>query len=182
MRIVASVARIYVGLLLLALGWIYLRNDLRWTLFIRLTQGRLWLDLLIGIGCATFVIGLSLFASRNFLWAQLLEEEFTKVLVPLQLGGIALVALLSGTVEETLFRGAIQPALGLIPTSLLFGLAHLVPRKALLPWSVYAAFAGFLLGSAVELTQDLFPAILAHCVANFVLILMLNRRRRVQPA
>jgi CAAX protease family protein len=182
MRIIATVLRIYAGLLLLSLGWIYFRNELHWTLFIRVSQDRFWLDLLVGIGSAAFIIGLSVFSSKNFHWAQLLEEEFAKVLVPLQLGEIALIALLSGLVEETLFRGAIQPVLGLIPTSLLFGLAHLVPRRVFLPWPAYAAFAGFLLGSVVELTRDLFPAILAHCVVNFVLIVMLNHRRNVQPA
>jgi len=182
MRILSTALRLYSLLLTLALGWMYVQNQLKWNFFVRLDLEKFLLDLLIGLSAAVFIIGLSIFSSKNFFWAQLLEGEFRKVLVPLQIWEIALIALLSGLVEETLFRGAIQPALGLIPTSLLFGLAHLVPRKVFLPWSAYAAFAGFLLGSVAELRRNLFPVILAHCVINFVLILVLNRRRSMQPA
>jgi len=182
MKIISTACRVYSGLLLVALTWMYFQNELRWTLFIRLSQDRFLLDTLAGLAGAAFIVCLSIFANKNFRWAQLLEDEFGKVLVPLQTWEIALIALLSGSVEETLFRGAIQPVLGLIPASLLFGMAHFVPRKAFLPWSVYAVFAGFLLGSLVELTGNLFPAMLAHSVINFVLIVMLNRRRRVQAA
>jgi hypothetical protein len=182
MRILSTALRLYALLLALALGWIYVQNQLRWAFFIRLNREGLPLDLLIGLSAAAFVISLSIFSSRNFLWAQLLEDEFSKVLVPLQIWEIALIAFLSGVVEETLFRGAIQPVLGLIPTSLLFGLAHFVPRKVFFPWSAYATFAGFLLGSVAELRRNLFPAIVAHCVINFVLILVLNRHRSMQPA
>jgi CAAX protease family protein len=182
MRIISTALRLYSLLLALALSWIYFQNQLQWNFFIRLNQEKLLLDLLIGLSSAAFIIGLSIFSTKNFLWAQLLEDEFSKVLVPLQIWEIALIALLSGLVEETLFRGAIQPVLGLIPTSLLFGLAHFVPRKVFLPWSAYATFAGFLLGSVAELTRNLFPVIVAHCVINFVLILVLNRRGSMQPA
>jgi membrane protease YdiL (CAAX protease family) len=182
MRIISTALRLYSLLLALALSWIYVQNQLQWTLFIRLNSEKFLLDLLIGLSAAAFIIGLSIFSSKNFFWAQLLEDEFSKVLVPLQIWEIALIALLSGLVEETFFRGALQPALGLIPTSLLFGLAHFVPRKVFLPWSAYATFAGFLLGSVTELRKNLFPVILAHCAINFVLILVLNRRRTMQPA
>jgi CAAX protease family protein len=182
MRIISTALRLYALLLALALAWIYFQNRLRWTFFVPMDPERLLLDLLIGLSAAAFVIGLSIFSSKNFFWAQLIEDEFSKVLVPLQIWEIALVAFLSGLVEETLFRGAIQPVLGLVPTSLLFGLAHFVPRKVFLPWSVYATFAGFLLGSVAELRRNLFPVILAHFVINFVLILVLNRRRSMQPA
>jgi CAAX protease family protein len=182
MRIISTALRLYSLLLALALSWIYVQNQLQWGLFIRLNSDKFLLDLLVGLSAAAFTIGLSIFSSKNFFWAQLLEDEFSKVLVPLQIWEIALIALLSGLVEETLFRGAIQPVLGLIPTSLLFGLAHFVPRKVFLPWSAYATFAGFLLGSVTELRKNLFPVILAHCIINFVLILLLNRRRTMQPA
>jgi uncharacterized protein len=182
MRIISTALRLYSLLLALALSWIYVHNQLQWALFIRLNSEKFLLDLLVGLSAAAFIIGLSIFSNKNFFWAQLLEDEFSKVLVPLQIWEIALIALLSGLVEETFFRGAIQPVLGLIPTSLLFGLAHFVPRKVFLPWSAYATFAGFLLGSVIELRKNLFPVILAHCVINFVLILLLNRRRTMHPA
>ncbi|PYV45826.1 MAG: hypothetical protein DMG06_00755 [Acidobacteria bacterium] len=180
MRVLATAGKIYSGLLALALTWIYFQDRLKWTLFTPLSEERLARDLLAGLAVAVFVICLSLFASRNFAWAQLLEDEFSKVLVPLPVWEILALALLSGLVEEILFRGAIQPAFGLVSTSLLFGLAHIIPRRAFLPWSAYAVFAGFLFGSLFELTHNLLPVIVAHSVSNFVLILVLNRRKTVQ--
>jgi len=182
MRVLATAGKIYSGLLVVALTWIYFQNRLRWAFFIPLSEESLARDLLVGLGTAVLVISLSLFASKNFLWARLLEDEFSKVLVPLPVWEIGALALLSGLAEEILFRGAIQPVFGLIQTSLFFGLAHFVPRKAILPWSASAVFVGFLLGSLFELTHNLLAMILAHAVINFVLILVLNWRKTMQPA
>ena len=182
MRMVLAATKIYSLLLLLALTWIYFQKQLRWTLFIRLDEDKFTLDLVTGLGAAAFIIGLSIFSVKNFPWGQLLEDELSKVLVPLHVWEIAVIAVLSGVVEETLFRGAIQPVIGLIPTSIIFGLAHFVPRKTFIAWSLYATFAGFLLGSLLELTHNLFPVILAHTVINFVLILILNHRKTMQAA
>jgi uncharacterized protein len=182
MKVLVHALRFYSVLMSLALGWIYFQHRLRWDLFFRADPKKFGMDLSVGLVAASSIIGLSLFASKNFLWAQLLGDEFAKIVVPLHFWEIAAVALLSGIVEETFFRGAIQPVLGLIPTSLLFGIAHFVPRKQLLPWSACAVLAGFVMGCLFELTHNLFPAILAHSATNFVLILILNRRRTVQPA
>ncbi len=182
MRILVPALKVYSIAFGLAVGGIYFQNRLRLELFFPPKQDTLTHDLLLGAGAATFIICVSLYASRNFLWAQLLDDEFSKILVPLQIWEMVLIALLSGSVEEVFFRGAIQPAIGLVPTSFLFGLAHFVPRKAFLPWSAYAVFAGFVLGSLFELTHHLLPVILAHSLINFVLIFLLNRRKTAQPA
>jgi membrane protease YdiL (CAAX protease family) len=182
MKVLAPAMRIYAILLLIALAWIYFQKRLSWELFI----GSLFQDLsrlaLMTLGAALFLIALSLYCSRNFHWAQQLEEEFRKVLVPLRLWEIAAIGLLSGVAEETFFRGAVQPVFGLIPASLAFGLAHLIPRSPFWNWSLYAAFAGFLLGCLFELTHQLLPVIVAHSLTNFVLLLVLNRRHSMEPA
>src|SRR5213593_2091155 len=98
MRIISTALRLYSLLLALALSWIYVQNQLQWAFFIRLNPERFLVDLLIGLTAAAFIIGLSKFSSKNFFWAQLLEDEFSKVLVPLQIWEIALIALLSGLV------------------------------------------------------------------------------------
>ena len=137
---------------------------------------------LMTLGASAFLIALSLYCGRNFRWAQELEDEFCKVLVPLRLWEIVALGLLSGLAEETFFRGAVQPVFGLIPASLAFGLAHFIPRNPFWHWSLYAAFAGFFLGCLFELTHHLLPVIVAHSLTNFVLIVILNRRHSMEPA
>ncbi len=182
MRILAQAVRLYSILLVVGLLWIYSQRRFSWNLFILVSEERFASVILGTLGTATFLVLLSLFVSRNFSWAKHLESEFSKVLVPLQLWEILAIALLSGLVEEVFFRGAVQPALGLIPASLLFGLAHFIPRNNFWPWSIYAAFGGFLLGCLFELTRSLLPVIAAHSITNFTLILIINLRHSDQRA
>ncbi len=79
-----------------------------------------------------------------------------------------LLALASGIGEEALFRGALQPVVGLWWTSLLFAAAHFVPRRELLLWSVFSLLAGLLLGGLYEATGNLLAPTIAHVVINGV--------------
>jgi membrane protease YdiL (CAAX protease family) len=181
MRVLVPAARIYAVLLAIALLWMLVQKRLSWQLFLGSQVDDYPRLALMTLGASGFLITLSLYCSRNFQWAQQLEEQFCRVLVPLRLWEIAALGILSGVAEETFFRGAVQPVFGLIPASLAFGLAHFIPRHPFWHWSLYAAFAGFVLGCLVELTHHLLPAITAHSMTNFVLIVVLNRRHSMQP-
>ncbi len=181
MKILASATRFYSILLIVSLVWIYLQRRLRWSLLARFEPTQLLLDLILACVAALFIVSLSIYASRNFTWGRLLDEQFRKILVPLPTWEIGLLAFMSGLVEEFFFRGALQPILGIILTSLIFGSVHFVPRRAFIPWSFYAAFAGFVMGILFEISRTLFPAMLAHALINFVLILNLNHRQEIQP-
>lgn len=136
------------------------------------------LDLCMGMGLALLLVLFSLFANRNFSWARQLDLEFQKVLTPLSIGKILLLGLTSGLAEETFFRGALQNSVGLILSSLLFGVAHLVPKRELLPWALYAVVVGFIFACLVEIRHCLLPVILAHTVMNIIMIGLLNRHSR----
>ena len=179
MRILPTAIRVYSVIVLVGLIWIRLQKRLTFELFLNTQFEQLPKDSLLALGATGFLIGLFLFSSRNFLWARQFEAQLSKILVPLRSWEIGALSLLSGFAEELFFRGALQPAIGLVPASLLFGAAHLVPRHPFWPWSLQAAFAGFLLGSIYELTHQLYPVMLAHAVTNFVLILILNRQRKI---
>jgi membrane protease YdiL (CAAX protease family) len=181
MKVLVPASRIYAILLAIALLWILVQKRLSWQLFLGFELDNYVRLALMTLGASGFLIALSLYCSRNFQWAQQLEEQFCRVLVPLRLWEIATLGILSGVAEETFFRGAVQPAFGLIPASLAFGLAHLIPRNPFWHWSLYAAFAGFVLGCLFELTNHLLPAITAHSLTNFVLIVVLNRRHSMEP-
>jgi membrane protease YdiL (CAAX protease family) len=182
MKVLGPAIRIYCALLGLALVWIHFQGRLSWQLFFDIGVASQPRALLLTLGVSLSMLALSLYCSHSFVWAQQLEAEFAKILVPMRLWEIAAIALLSAVAEETFFRGALQTAVGLIPASLAFGLAHLVPRHPFWNWSLYAAFAGFSLGCLFELTHYLLPVMAAHALTNFVLIVILNRRHALEAA
>ncbi|QIN80791.1 CPBP family intramembrane metalloprotease [Rubrobacter marinus] len=57
------------------------------------------------------------------------------------------LAVLSGVGEEALFRGALQPEIGIVASSLLFGALHVGPDRRYLLWTLWAVGAGFLFGA-----------------------------------
>jgi membrane protease YdiL (CAAX protease family) len=106
---------------------------------------------------------------------RVLAEHLAGILGPLSGTQVVILALASGVGEEAFFRGALQPRVGLVAASLLFGLAHLVPRRELLPWAGFALLAGVLLGALFEYTGNLLAPTLAHVVVNGVNLCWLGR-------
>ncbi len=82
--------------------------------------------------------------------------------------------LLAGVPEEILFRGALQPTLGLLVTSLVFGALHAVT----LAYFVYAGVAGMLLGALALWRDALWAPIAAHTVIDVIMFALLIRRWR----
>jgi len=81
---------------------------------------------------------------------------------------VALVVALSTAVgEELLFRGALQPRLGLLPASLLFAVLHV--QYTLSPAALIIFGVGLGLG-LLRLWRDTTTAIVAHFVYNFTLL------------
>ena len=105
-----------------------------------------------------------------------LKEMFTRLIGPTAWWVPLWLALLSSLGEEILFRGALQPSLGLVPTSILFGLAHVGPDGRIGAWSFWAAGAGIVLGFTFQETGCLWPAIAAHFLVNGVSLLSLRRQ------
>jgi len=77
--------------------------------------------------------------------------------------------------EEMLFRGGMQPALGLTATSLLFGACHVPVHRALALWPLFAAAVGLLLGWTLERTGTLAAPVAGHFAINAVNLWRLAR-------
>ncbi len=84
-------------------------------------------------------------------------------------GTIFLLAALSSVSEEMLFRGALQPRLGIPFTSLLFAATHL--QYAISPATLVVFVIGLVLG-ALRRYLDTWAAILTHFGYNFGLLLL----------
>jgi len=107
-----------------------------------------------------------------------LADALREALPPLRRKDAWLLALLSGFGEEALFRGALQPEVGLFWASLLFALVHLVPRRPLLIWSALAGLAGVAFGLLYHWTGQLWAPVAAHVVVNGLNLHWLDQTRR----
>lgn len=159
----------YAALLGVALLWGVLRGD--WNIFVyerEAAGGRpeLWLRALAGVGLGLFFVALSAWMGR-FTWSQRLGGEFRRLLGPLTLTDVTLLAISSSVGEEALFRGAMQPSWGFVITSLVFGLVHMGPGRTFWPWTLTALLSGFALGGLCEWTGDILAATLAHFTLNY---------------
>jgi len=96
-----------------------------------------------------------------------INDELASLLGRPGSGAIAVLAVSSSVGEEILFRGALQPLIGLWPTALLFGLLHGATQRRLRLWAAFAFVAGVLLGWLTELTGNLLAPILCHLTVNF---------------
>ena len=126
----------------------------------------------------------SLAAIRGFL-----EDIVRPIFGSWSLLQLALISLLAGFCEESLFRGVIQAeladAIGPIPAiflaSLLFGLCHFVNWT----YAAVAAAIGLYLGMIWQFTGNLLPPVGAHALYDFVALVCFLRifrpKTQLQP-
>lgn len=150
--------------LILAEGWL------------RIARGRSVVDLLLQTDNAVpaLVAGLLLavaiaLASRTFFsrfTPGLIRDLFVPILGHATLAEIASLSVLPGLGEELLFRGTIQPEIGLIGASLVFGILHSGFSRELLPYGAWATVVGAVLGGLYLATGSLWGCIVAHALIN----------------
>ena len=131
---------------------------------------------LLGLLAAAAVIALSAVLTSATRWGDALSRALAEVLGPLSGRACLVLAASSSLGEEALFRGALQPQIGYVAASLVFGLAHFVPRRELLPWTGFTVLAGFGLGALYEVTGNLVAPLVAHAAVNAVNLRLLTRR------
>jgi membrane protease YdiL (CAAX protease family) len=130
-----------------------------------------------GLLAAAIVVLLSHQLTQRTRLGEQLARALGAALGPLSLAECWLLALVSGVSEEAFFRGALQPQVGLLAASLLFGAAHFVPRRELLLWTLFAVAAGFLLGWLYAASGSLLAPVVAHAGINGVNLRQLTRQR-----
>lgn len=123
-------------------------------------------DLGLGLACGGGLVlawrGLSRVAEP----ARRLESRLAELVASLSVTEAVGLALLSGLAEELLFRGAIQPAWGFWPATILFALLHTGRERVLWWWTVSAFLAGALFGLLFAWRGNLTAPIVAHVLVN----------------
>lgn len=125
-------------------------------------------SLALGLAFGLAMVVLTRVVVARFTWGRTLHRDFRAMLGDASPREIAILAVASAIGEELLFRGALQPWLGLVPQAVLFGLLHIGPRTRHLVWTLWALAMGLAFGLLVQLTGDLGGAIVAHFAINFL--------------
>jgi hypothetical protein len=124
-----------------------------------------------GLGAAAVIGAAVVLASHHIArrtgWGRRLHAEFHALLGALDSRRILLLALLSAGGEEVLFRGVLQPRLGLWAATSLFAALHVPLRRSLVPWTAFAFAIGAVLGLLTEWAGSLWPAVLLHFLVNY---------------
>jgi membrane protease YdiL (CAAX protease family) len=106
--------------------------------------------------------------SQRLRWLRIFRENVTSLLAPffghLRWPEMLAMAFLAGLSEEVFFRGVLQQEIGLICTSVVFGLFHMVS----FPYIVWATLTGLYLGWLLQLTQNLWILIFTHTLVDIV--------------
>ncbi len=137
----------------------------------------------LGAGVVAGLVALALSEALTR-WTPLgraLSELLAASIGPLDRSNAWLLALASGMAEEMFFRGALQPKVGIVAASLLFGAAHFLPRRELVLWSGYAVVMGLGLGALYEWTGQLAAPVAAHVVVNGINLPRLANRPKTKP-
>jgi uncharacterized protein len=87
---------------------------------------------------------------------------------------LLLLAAVAGIGEELLFRGVLQPLLGLVASNVLFGLAHSISPA----YAVLAGMMGGYLGWLLDATGNLLAPIVTHALYDFLAFVVVARDYR----
>lgn len=168
----------YAAVLLGAWLWAFFFRQLGTLLGERPATGA---DLLQGVVLGSAIVAASHLARRLSAAVERAVDVLAAFFGPIRPVDGVYLALLSGFAEELLFRGALWPQLGLVGTTVLFGILHTVPLRTLLGYPVYAAVAGFAFGLLREASGSLWPPVVAHVTVNALGLVYVAGRNR-QPS
>lgn len=133
------------------------------------------------------VVGGNLVGLRYSRGLRRAQHDLVEVFEPVGIGGIILLGLVSSVGEEIFFRAYLQREVGLILSSLLFGVLHWPPKRAWWPWPFFAFAMGLLLGYLHTLTESLLYPVLVHWAINSLNLTIAfqvvgaERKKRARP-
>ncbi len=137
---------------------------------------------MLSLGLGAMLAALTLAATRVIMrraaWARALHSDLRPVVRNADDATLFALAVASGVGEEILFRGLLVPALGVVASSLLFGVVHQVRGRGRWGWMAWATAMGLLFAIVFELTGSLLGPIVAHVAINAV---NLRALRDVEP-
>ncbi|WP_159438625.1 CPBP family intramembrane glutamic endopeptidase [Desulforamulus ferrireducens] len=152
---------------MLALWFFYVRQGIGWQTIYQ--WGSVGLVLGYGTLMAAILVLMQILLATLVPHHLLLDDGTNRVLYSFSYPNILLLMGLGAFAEETLFRAAMQPKLGILLTSVLFALIHVryLKKWVLLLGTVVMSMA---LGWLYQKTQIIWAPIWAHFLVNVTMI------------
>jgi hypothetical protein len=136
-------------------GWLGARGAASWLLS---------LGLGIVLGAATVAATPPMV--RRWRWARALHLALRPAVHRVGDAAILAVAVASAAGEELLFRGLLVPLIGVVASSVAFGLLHQIRGKARWGWMAWATLMGLLFAAVFAMTGSLVGPLVAHAAIN----------------
>jgi len=162
------IVALYSALGLAAIGWGWWRGDRNIYEYGERNVMMLAVSPFVGLAFGLAMVFLSRLAVHSMEWARVLHREFHAVVHELSSKEIFLLAASSSVGEELFFRGAMLPAIGLLPSSALFALMHVRAQWRFLPWTIMSFMMGLAMGLMYMKTGNLGAPIVAHFTINLL--------------
>lgn len=137
-------------------------------------------DLLLGVVVGVVIVWLSRVAAVVPSYRRLLVD-LAGLTRGLSWPDVIVCALFSSVGEELLFRGLLQPELGLLWATLLFGLIHFGQQRHWLWWTAFACVVGLGFGLLASMLGTLVAPVVAHFVVNLLNLRYLSQWREPDP-
>ena len=119
-----------------------------------------------GLGLAALTIKATRQFVRRWGWARALHADLRPAIRHAGGGTILVLGIASAASEELFFRGLLTTLIGLIASSLAFGLLHQMRGRVRWVWAAWATVMGFLFGGLFLATGSLVGPLLAHAIIN----------------
>lgn len=120
------------------------------------------------------------FLSRATEWGKQLKTFLIKILTPISYLQLVLLSLVTGFIEEWFFRGVLTSHFGVVVSSIIFALCHLVLVGKLWMWSVWSFIFGVMMAVIYQQTNDLLLCALIHSFINMITLIRLNNEAAVE--
>jgi membrane protease YdiL (CAAX protease family) len=136
-------------------GWLGAEGEASWLL-----------SLGAGVALGAITVAATRVLMRRAPWARALHVALRPAVHGASDGAIAALAVTSALGEELLFRGVLVPLVGVVVSSVLFGLLHQVRGPARWAWMAWATVMGTAFATVFALTGSLAGPVVAHAAIN----------------
>jgi uncharacterized protein len=123
---------------------------------------------LLGVAIAGLVVMTTRALVGRVTFATRLHTELRPLARSMTGGTVVYLALTSAFGEELLFRGLLEPWIGLVPQAIIFGSLHQMGGPSRWVWMGWASIMGLTLGAMYQCTGSLVGPLAAHALINAI--------------
>ncbi len=166
-----GLAYLIIGVLAnLGAGW---RGISAWThpkpwVLLNLGTERFLYSGLLGVAIGGLVVMATRALVGRVTFATRLHDELRPLARSMSAGTVVYLALTSAFGEELLFRGLLEPWIGLLPQAIIFGSLHQMGGPSRWAWMGWATIMGLTLGAMYQCTGSLVGPLAAHALINAI--------------